>query len=259
MNLVVVVREVPDIQEELEVAADGKDIDRTFISFVMNEFDEQALEEALVLKEEGQADSVLVAALDGEGVDDILYTALAKGADEAVKVIHGLEPPIPTRVRAALLAAALKSIPHDLIFTGVQSAEDWDGQLAPLLGAALDYPWVEVVTAVRLEDGLAVVEKEFKGGLRAELEVRLPAVLGIQAATKPPRYAPVSRIRQLMRTATLKTVEVNEMSPAPAAKIRRLSRPVASRSAEFIEGSLDEVVEGLLSVFRNAGVLRGEG
>jgi electron transfer flavoprotein beta subunit len=87
MNILVVLRLVPDTGEEFELTADGKDIDREWIGFKLNEFDDHALEEAVLLKEAAAA-KVMAVAFDGEGVDKLLQTALARGADSVAKLTH---------------------------------------------------------------------------------------------------------------------------------------------------------------------------
>ncbi len=85
MNLYVLLKMVPDTVEELNVSADGKSLDSEFLRFKLNDPDEHALEQALILKEK-HGGQVTVVALDAPEVDDVLFTALAKGADRAVKI-----------------------------------------------------------------------------------------------------------------------------------------------------------------------------
>ena len=85
MNIVVPIKLVPDLVEELEINDEGPDLERDFLSYRINEFDDHALEEALQLKEQSGG-SVTVVALEREETDKVLYTALAKGADKAVKI-----------------------------------------------------------------------------------------------------------------------------------------------------------------------------
>ncbi len=90
-------------------------------------------------------------------------------------------------------------MPYDLILTGVQAADDRDGQIGVLLAHYLGMPHVSVVTGVAVSGGKVTVHKEYGGGVIAEFDVSLPAVLGIQAARQTPRYVPVARVRQAMR------------------------------------------------------------
>ncbi len=141
MNIAVLVKQVPDLVEELEVASDGKSLDPAALKWKLNEFDDHALEEALLLKEGAGAEVTAIAA-SGEEADKILYTALAKGATRAWK-IAGVDGGAGNLALATAVAAVLRQKPHDLILTGVQAADDRDGQLGPMVAALLGLPSVE--------------------------------------------------------------------------------------------------------------------
>ena len=121
MKIAVLLKQVPDLAEELEVDDSGKALDTEYIKFRLNEYDEHALEEAVSLKEAGQASEVAAIALYGEEVDKALFTAMAKGADKAIKII-GAEAE-GSRAVASLFAEAVGT-EYDLIMTGVQSVDD---------------------------------------------------------------------------------------------------------------------------------------
>ena len=193
MNIAVVVRQVPDLIEPLEIDSSGAALDLGSASFIVNESDDHALEQAILLKEAGGA-TVSVVALDFGDVDNTLYTAAAKGADRIVKLtLDGEAPPSP-RAAAALFAAALKPLSPDLVLIGVQAHDELDGGLSPFLAAALGLPYVGVIRGVQAgpEPGTVTVCKEFPGAVMARLKVKLPAVLGIVGAEQPPRYVPVA-------------------------------------------------------------------
>jgi electron transfer flavoprotein beta subunit len=255
MNIVVPVKMVPDLVEELEIDADGRDLDRAMLRLRINEFDEHAVEEALQLKEQHGA-SVTVIALDTGEVDETLFTCLAKGADRAIKV-PGDFAGISSHGAAALLAEAIRSLPHDLILTGVQAADDRDGQVGILLAERLGVPHVSVVSGVEPVGGTMVtVRQEYAGGVMAELEVDLPCVLGIQAARQAPRYAPVGKIRQTMKTARLDEMPVAGEIPGSGSTVRRLAKPESARRAEMLEGSPETVADRLVAILRDKGLVR---
>ncbi len=254
MNIIVIVKQVPDLVEELEIADDGKGLNRDFLKFVVNEFDDQALEQGLLLKE--KAGGTLTAiALDAPEIDQTLFTCLAKGADRAIKLTGDGVDGVSSHGAARILSDALKSMPHDLILTGVQSAEDLDGQLAPLLATYLDEPHVSVVTAVESGSHSVTVRQEYAGGVTAEFAVDLPAVLGIQAAPQPPRYAPISRVRAIMKEKKLTEMDA-PMADGLGLDIVQMTKPQSASHAEMIEGDTDAIVERLAAILTERGLLK---
>jgi electron transfer flavoprotein beta subunit len=273
VRIVVPIKAVPDLVEEIELTEDGAGIDREYLTFVLNEWDGQALEEALLLKDADGAEVVAVGLADDPDIDQLLYTALAKGADEAVKLVAAtpLGPPGPggtsSADRAALMAAYLAVQPADLVITGVQAADDVDGQLPSRLAALLDLPHVSVVVAVEAgpaqggpngDGGASVtVRQEFAGGRCHELEVQLPAVIGVQSARQAPRYAPITRIRQAMNAGGLSELVVPARAAGNALVVRRLHRPGTTGGAEMMTGSAREVAGQIVGLLRARGLVKG--
>ena len=258
MNLFVLLKMVPDTVEELNVAGDGKTLDAEFLRLKISDPDEYALEQALLLKEK-HGGKVTVVALDAPELDDALFTALARGADRAVKI--PVDPPAPgTATAARIFADFFKSgaapiTPDTLLLPGSQAYDDLQGELAPYLADALDLPYVGVVCAVTPEAGKVRVIKEFSGGLRGEFEVALPAVLGIQSAEKPPRYVPIAKVRAVQKSAKIETVVV----PAPAATsgvaVERMYKPEATGRAEMLEGGAEEIAERVAGILAERGII----
>jgi electron transfer flavoprotein beta subunit len=256
VRIVVPVKAVPDLVEEIELTADETGIDRDYLKFVVSEWDAQALEEALLVKDSSGADVVAVGLASDPDIDQALYTALAKGADSAVK-ITGDDGGLLTGDRAALLAGYLAAEPADLVITGVQAVDDIDGQLPPMLAAHLGQPHVSVVVGVTVADGAVTVRQEFAGGRVHELRVELPAVIGVQAARQAPRYAPISRIRQVMQAGGLREAAAEPAAAAPAPLVRRLFRPEQAAHAELLAGDADEVAEAIADLLRTRGLVKG--
>lgn len=253
MDIIVLIKQVPDLVEELEVDASGKDLNREWLQYKINEFDDHALEEALLLKDESAA-GVTAVALESEGIDRTLFTAAAKGADRLVKINGDFGPSVSSHVAAKVLADAISNMSYDLILTGVQAADDRDGQVPGLIAGYLNVPQVGVVTGVKLENTKATVHKEYAGGVMAEFEVDLPAVLGIQAARQTPRYAPVSRVRQMMRKTKIEEVRAGEPSVAVGSSISRMFKPERASRAEMLEGPPEEIADKIISVLRERGI-----
>ncbi|HUY51209.1 MAG TPA: electron transfer flavoprotein subunit beta/FixA family protein [Streptosporangiaceae bacterium] len=257
MRIVVPMKAVPDLVEEIELTPDGTGIDREFLTFVLNEWDAQALEEALLVKDATGAEVTAAGLAADPDIDQALYTALAKGADAAVKISGGADGGLQTRERAALFAAYLTSEPADLVITGVQAPDDLDGQLPPMLAACLGLPHVSVVVGVEASGDTVTVRQEFAGGRLQELRVRPPAVIGVQAARQAPRYAPITRIRQAMQAGGLRDVAATPAATVPGPSVRRMYRPEKSGHAEMLAGGADEVAARIVDLLQARGLVKG--
>ncbi len=246
MNIVVPIKLVPDLVEELEINDEETDLDRDFLSFRINEFCDHALEEALSLKE-AHGGTVAVIAIEREETDKVLYTALAKGADRAVKVT-GVDEAASSHEAAKAMCQVIGGMEYDLVLTGVQAADDRDGQMGVLIASYLDLPHVSVVSDVEVKGDLIAVHKEYAGGVMAAFEVAPKAVLGIQAARQTPRYAPVSRVRQIMKEAELEEVEAEDGGVTSGSTVRRMYTPEKGEGAEMLDGSAEEVAEKIAAI-----------
>jgi electron transfer flavoprotein beta subunit len=261
MKIIVLLKMVPDVVEELEVAADGKALDTEYLRLIANELDTQALEEALLLKEK-YGGTVAVVALDAPEVDDALFTALAKGADQAFKIADG-EEVLSTRAGAYRLAQALSSIqgllPADLILTGAQAIDDLDGLTAPLLSHLLRLPQLGIVTQVSVDTaaGIATVLREFAGGVRGEYEIKLPAMLGIQAAEKPPRYVPVAKVLAARKSKAIQSVPAPTMADGgwPVLQIEQMAKPEVTEHAQMLQGTPEEIANQLCEILAARGLV----
>jgi electron transfer flavoprotein beta subunit len=254
MELIVLLKQVPDLAEDLEIDASGTSLSREWLNEVASEWDEYALEEALQLRDEAGG-SVTCLALDTGSVDELLATCLARGADRVVKV-GSFDGPPDSHAAAAAYGAALGGMSYDLILAGVQAIDDLDGQVGPLLATRLGLPHVSVVTHIGLSGGEATVHQEYAGGFVAEFAVALPAVLGVQTSREAPRYAPVSRVRQLMKTAEMGTVDAPSATAASGLVIEAMAVPESGGAAEMIQGSSDAVADRLVAILRERGVVK---
>src|SRR3974390_2640236 len=117
MHIIVPVKQVPDLVEELEINSEGNDLEREWLKYKMNEWDENALEEALQLKEI-HGGTVTVLTISTGDVDELLFTCIAKGADHAAKIVGDFNENCDSHTAARALALAIKGRSHDLILTG---------------------------------------------------------------------------------------------------------------------------------------------
>lgn len=255
MNIIVLLKQVPNLTDELEINSEGTGLDHDALQYVLNEFDEHAVEEAVLTKESASG-VVTVVGVDTTGeLDSALHTALAKGADKAAKITGDFPRGTDSHTQARLLAEAIKDMAPDIVFTGVQAADDRDGQIGPMIAAHLGMPYVGVVTGVSVSDGKAVVHKEYAGGVMAEFEISLPAVVGVQAAHQPPRYAPVSKVRQIAKTAKIDEITGGDAAGS-GSTIRRMFKPQSTGHAEMWEGGSEEIAEKIITLMIEKGLLK---
>jgi len=253
MNMIVPIKMVHDLVEELSIDPSGAALDTAWLRLILNEFDDHAIEQAILLKERvgGQ---VTVIAPDAPDVDDALFTAAAKGADRLIKLTGDTES-LNSHAIARAMAAVIKSEIPDLILTGVQAHNDLDGQVGPLLAESLSMPYVGYVSGVKVENKMATVKKEYPGGLLAEFLVELPAVLGIQASDEPPRYVAFSKVRQAMQTAKIEEQDIGALDISGGVTVSRMFQPEVGERAEILAGDAGEVATRLVEIMQEHGLL----
>jgi electron transfer flavoprotein beta subunit len=116
-------------------------------------------------------------------------------------------------------------------------------------------PYVGYVSGVAASDGKLTVRKEYPGGLIAEMDVALPAVLGIQAAEQPPRYVAISKVRQAMKTASIEEQTPSALDPSGGPAVSQMFQPQVGDRAEMIEGDIDQIAAKLVELFGDLGVV----
>jgi electron transfer flavoprotein beta subunit len=259
IHSIVFMKMVPDVVEELEIEADGKALDTQWLRMIPSEPCEHALEQALLLKEK-YGGEVTVLALDAAELDDALFTATAKGADRVIKLVGGVEG-IQSPTEAELLAQYVEenqlAESNTLLLTASQSIDDLQGELGPRLADKLTLPFIGVITAIEIDEakGTSVVTKEFAGGLRGKFEVVLPAVLGIQAAEKPPRYVPVAKVMNAMKTAQIEEAEAVLPEKSNGFTIDKMFKPEQSGRAEMLEGSPEDITKRIADILQEKGLI----
>jgi electron transfer flavoprotein beta subunit len=254
MHIAVAVRLMPKAGEELEPDPNGTDIDREYVDMTIADFDEQALEEAVLIKEATGA-TVTAVGLKAEGMEEALRVAYARGADRVVLADAGELDPYDSPTAARALAQAARELSPDLVLVGVQTPYDVFGQTAPILAGTLGWPQASVVVGVTVEDGTAHVVQEYAGGRLAVLGMRLPAVVGVQSASAPPRYVSMTRLRQAMTEASAETLAVAVEPAGAGPEIVSLARPEPQTHATMLEGDAAELAEQIVGVLRERGAL----
>lgn len=210
MKIAVCIKQVPDTETKIKLSADKKNIDEVGIKWVVNPYDEFAIEEALKLKEAKAGSTVTVFSLGPKGrVVDAIRTALAMGADEGV-VVH-TEERLDSLATAKALAKALQQegLP-DIVFTGKLAIDDNAASVSQLLAEFLNWPHATVVSKFQAEEGRVNVEREVEGGTREVIQLVGPSVVGANKGLNMPRYASLPGIMKAKKKP-VKEIELSTL------------------------------------------------
>lgn len=242
MKTAVCIKRVPDTEARLETSGDT--VDTGGAKFIVSPYDEFAVEAALRLKEAAGEGEVVVVSLGETPVGEQLRSALAMGADRAIRLdasgsVDGLEV-------ARALAAALKEEELDLVLFGSKAADDDQEQVGPMVAELMGWPCVAVVAELHGEDGKVVCHREVEGGTEI-VEAQLPAVVTITKGPHEPRYPSLKGIMAAKKKPMEeKPTEVGD----PRIRIRRYSEP-ADRPEGKIVGEGPDAVPELVRLLRD--------
>ena len=262
MDIIVCVKRVPETAEaDIAIDVDGQSVADQDLAYVLNEWDNYAVEEAIGLKER-LGGSVAVVTVGPEQSDEVLRKCLAMGADHAVRLTDEAFDGSDAAATARILCEAIRKMTFDLILTGVQADDDGYGHVGAALAQMLGVPHATLVTQLQLEAKKATVHRELEGGLEEVLEIGLPAVLTIQTGINQPRYVSVMGIRKARgkEVSTLGLADIDlEAEQVGAAgslvSLKGLSLPSVAKQAEILEGTPEEVSGALAEKLKREGVI----
>ena len=262
MKTFVCIKRVPDTSEaEVKVDATGKDVDNSRFSFDINDADNYAVEEAVLIKE-AKGGTVQVVCLGPQDADVMIRMALAKGGDSAIRIddprINVLDP---LKV-AKVLAAVVKGQEFDLVLTGCMANDDGNMAVGVAMAEELGVPHAAMVKKLEVEDGKVKAHRELEGGISEVVEIDLPAVITIQTGINEPRYAPIRGIRQAQKKE-LKVLKLEDLGLAESdvnadsslVELQKLYIPEVVSRAEIIEGEPEERAEIMATKLVKGGLL----
>lgn len=249
MKSIVCVKRVPDTETRIRVAGDGASIDPAGVKFVLNPYDEFAVEAGLKHKEAAGAGEVTVLSVGGSETAETLRTALAMGADSAV--LLKTDGPTEGMATAAAIAAELKEREFDLVIFGMKAIDDDLQAVGPMVAELMDLPCATVVTEFEVADGKVTAHREIEGGTEI-VELKLPCVLTITKGAYEPRYASLKGIM----AAKKKPLEEKEASAGDAGtKVEKLDLPSERQAGRIVGEGADAVPELLRLLREEAKVL----
>jgi electron transfer flavoprotein beta subunit len=251
MKILVCVKQVPDMDSRFRPNAAGVWFDEADLAWRMNEYDEYAVEQALLLKEQlGEAPEVTVLSIGPVRVLEVIRKALALGCDRGV---HILDPEIslkdPWQV-AGIIAAHTGEERFDLIFTGMQSQDRGSAQVGVIVAVMLGIACVTTLVGFSFDDGVITARRELEGGTRGVVKLSPPALFTCQSGLNFPRYPTLPNILK-SKKKDIRTIPVEDLpASAPLSATTGFYPPTRKGSGIVLEGELNGLVDRLMEILR---------
>lgn len=250
MNIFVLMKRTFDTEEKI-VLTNGK-IDDSGVEYIVNPYDEYAIEEAILLREE-HGGEVTVVTVGSEDSEKELRTALAMGADKAVLINSEDVEEIDQFGTAKILSTYLKDQNADIILAGNVAVDGGSGQVGPRVAEMLGIPQVTTITKLTVDGGKAVIVRDVEGD-EETVEVSLPVLVTAQQGLNEPRYPSLPGIMKAKKKP-LTTVDIDDLDLEEEdveAKIEKVDiyLPPKKQQGKIFDGELNIQVQQLISSLR---------
>lgn len=251
MKIFVCVKQVPDTEAALTIVSGEARINESDIKWIINPYDEYAIEEALKLKESRPEATVIAVTVGPQRGEEVLRKTMAMGVEEAIHV--KTDQVLDHRMTARVLAGVLKKEDPGIIFMGKQAIDD-DAFLTHLyLGEFMEIPVATGVIACKYGEDKVVVERDIDEGDREKIEMSLPCIIAATKGLNEPRYASLMGIMKAKKKP-LKTIELKETGvgePEKMVEVEKLYAPPEKPEGKILEGEPEEMVGRLVELLKN--------
>lgn len=250
-RILVTVKHVAKLGDDYGFTDDGRDVRREFMEFSLNEWDDAALEEALLTIEKLGSGEVVVVCVGDEDANASILKALAKGAHRAVRIWDdSLSNADPITIARAIAGIAKAEDP-DLIFTGVQSGDQAHGATGTALARILNAPHAAVIIGVEWDGkGQLKLTRELEGGMRHTFDLQAPAVVAIQTGLNTPRFATMKMVKQAKQKPLVVVDGAGAKDGSGAYVVRRMYVPEQTK-AEMLTGTPGDVAKFIADLIRD--------
>lgn len=251
MNIFICIKQVPDTDTKIKLNADSSGIDTAGIKWIVSPYDENAIEEALRVKEKNAGSTVTVLSAGPARVVDALRTALAMGADNAVHV-DVADNADGFLIGKALAAAIQKEGKPDLVFAGKEAIDDGASVTAQVISEALGIPCVMIAAAVTYEAGKVTVKREVEGGSAEVIEVATPVLIGAHKSLNDPRFPALPNIMKAKKkeVKVYKTADLGLDASAQKTKLKNFQLPAPKPPGKKLSGDLAAQAKELAKLLR---------
>lgn len=248
MNIVVCLKQSPDTEAKIVVTADGQDIEKDKIKFIIGSYDEIALEEGIRLKEKFGGE-VTVITVGQEKTHEALRAALAMGADKAVQIWDNSLAKADSYVISKVLAKAISMNPFDVVLCGQQAIDTGASLVGGMIAERLDIPQASLVKKIDyIDQKTLVVHRQVEGGFEL-LEVNTPVLITAQDGLNTPRYPKLPDImkakKKELKTLSLSDLGLTQEDVLPKVSLITMKMPEAKKAGKILtegENSVPELV-----------------
>ena len=248
MKIAVLVKQVPGSESPLNIDSSEKGLDESQVTYITNESDNYAIEEALQICDKGEEGEVVIISMGPQRVQKVIREALAKGAHRAIHINTDSNEYSDPLVTASALASIMKGEKFDLIFSGLQSDDLGFGQTGVILGEMLNMSTATLAMSTEVAEGKIKVKRELESGYFQWITMTLPASISVQSGCNTPRYPSLKGIMGAKKKE-ITEIKLDEMNTFQS--VKRLYSPSNSKETVMIEGSTEDIVEKLVDVLKN--------
>lgn len=237
MEIIVLLKQVPSTESMIQIADDGRSIKTDDVNWVMNPYDEFAVEEALRIREK-QGGTVTLVSVGTAKAAEAIRTGLAMGADKGILVNDPAAAACDGLGVARILATVVQPLPYDLLIAGQRAVDDENFLVGAAVAEFLGIPFMSLVIKTEVTDGQIQCHRTIEGGT-AVVQSPLPALFTTQRGLNEPRYASLPGVMKAKKkpldTKTLADLGIE--APAPLVRVTAMRLPDKRKAARIIDAA----------------------
>lgn len=249
MNILVCIKQVPDMESKFKVGAEGTWYDSADLAWRMNEYDEYAVEQAVQLKEKTGGD-LTVLCIGPDRVKETMKKALAMGCDRGVHVADDASFTKDPFSIAAIIAQFAGPKNFDLIFTGMQSQDRGSAQVGVLTAEMLNLPSITTIVGFAFDNNTISVKRELEGGVKAKVTSPTPALVTCQLGLNTPRYPTLPNIMKAKKKELLSIPVADLLKVQGLEETTSLYFPEKKGGGLILEGDIGDLADRLIKILK---------
>lgn len=255
MNILICIKQVPDMESKFKINGEGTWYDRADLAWRMNEYDEYAVEQAVRLKEQVKDADLTVLCIGPDQVTETMKKALAMGCDRGVHIADADSARREPIEIASMIAGFAKTKNFDIIFTGMQSQDRGSAQVGVMVAELLGIPAVTTIVGFSYDNGTIQVKRELEGGSKALVTATTPVVLTCQLGLNTPRYPTLPNIMKAKKKELL-SLAPDAGGVGPRQETAACYFPEKKGGGLVLEGDVPELADKLIQLLKEkTGVL----